>query len=523
MNDRTIVIGTRGSRLALWQAEFTQEQLRKLGYTAMLKIISTKGDQTQLQNLSFDKLEGKGFFTKELEEELLGGQIDMAVHSYKDLPTDNPAGLIIAGCSYSEDPADWLVVRKESVDPARPLNLKQGAKVGTSSARRKAQLLAHRPDLEMVDIRGNVPTRIEKIYREGLDAVVLAAAGLKRLDLDLSAYHVERLGLNTCISAPAQGVLAYQIRQDDAFMSNVIALLNDADVSKDVYVERGILKKLGGGCQQPIGVYCDSTTGIYRVWAAYALQWDDFPRRIYMQDADPDALIDRAVEVLKKAHENRRIFISRHLSPEAYFWRALTRYGFEVIGRSLIEFEAIAFGRELPDADWLFFSSKNGVRFFFDQQPQLPPNVRIAALGNSTAKAVAEAGYITHFVGQGSDTHEVAIRFAEIAAGQRVIFPQPLNSLEAVQQAIGHLILPIKLICYRNTPVSEGFDLPPCDILVFTSPANARNYLSKYPILPQQKIIVIGPTTAAALQEAGITDYIVSPIADEVSLADLCY
>lgn len=519
---RSIVIGTRGSRLALWQAEFTQQQLQKLGYEATLKIISTKGDQTQ--HLTFDKLEGKGFFTKELEEELLAGLIDMAVHSYKDLPTDNPPGLVIAGCSYSEDPADWLIVKKESTDVELPLNLKQGAKVGTSSARRKAQLLAHRPDLQMIDIRGNVPTRVEKIYREGLDAVVLAAAGLNRLEIDLSAYHVERLWLNTCIAAPAQGVLAFQIRQDDTFMQAVAAQLNDNAVAKDVYVERSILKKLGGGCQQPIGVYCDSETGVYRVWAAYARQWDDLPRRVYMEDHDPDALIERIVAVFKKGRDSRSVFISRQLSSDSYFKRALTHYGFNVIGHSLIDFEAIAFGRELPDAHWIFFSSKNGVRFFFDQQPHLPPNVRLAALGSSTAKAIAAAvGHMPDFVGQGSDIPSIARQFAQLAAGQRVIFPQPLHSLETVQQTIGHLIQPIKIFCYQNTPTQANLDLPVCDILVFTSPANVRNYLSRYPALPHQKIIAIGPTTAAALQEAGIGNCVVSPIADEVSLADLCY
>jgi hydroxymethylbilane synthase len=217
---RTIIIGSRGSALAKWQADYTCDELKKLGYQVEIKYIKTQGDI--INQLTFDKLEGKGFFTKEIEEELLNGTIDLAVHSYKDLPTANPPGLIVAGCSYSEDPADWLLIKRNAYDDNQPLKLKQGAVVGTSSARRKSQLLALRPDLTMRDMRGNVPTRVEKLDTTDYDAIVLAAAGLNRLELDLSRYHVERLRVLECVSAPAQGVLAYQVRENDNFMLSVV-------------------------------------------------------------------------------------------------------------------------------------------------------------------------------------------------------------------------------------------------------------------------------------------------------------
>jgi len=157
-----ITIGTRGSDLALWQANYTKDLLEKQGHEVQIKIIATKGDASQQWNTSFDKLEGKGFFTKELEEELLAGTIDVAVHSHKDLPTESPEGLIIAGVSSRENPADWIVMREECVDDKKKFSLKENAKVGTSSARRKSQLLAFRPDVEITDLRGNVPTRINK-------------------------------------------------------------------------------------------------------------------------------------------------------------------------------------------------------------------------------------------------------------------------------------------------------------------------------------------------------------------------
>ncbi len=145
--ERNLIIGTRGSELALWQANFVKDSLAAINIPADLKIIKTQGDR--ILNLSFDKLEGKGFFTKELEDELLSGKIDIAVHSHKDLPTENPPGLMIAAVSEREDPSELLLILKDCVDVHQKLSLKFGAKVGTSSNRRKAQLLAHRPDLEV--------------------------------------------------------------------------------------------------------------------------------------------------------------------------------------------------------------------------------------------------------------------------------------------------------------------------------------------------------------------------------------
>ena len=231
-----ITIGTRGSELALWQANYTKELLEKQGHEVQIKIIATKGDASQQWNTSFDKLEGKGFFTKELEEELLAGTIDVAVHSHKDLPTENPDGLIIAGVSARENPADWLVMLEESRDEAKKFGLKEHAKVGTSSARRKSQFLAFRPDVEISDLRGNVPTRIQKLREGQYDAILLAAAGLERLELDLSDFHVEQLEPTEFIPAPAQGVLAWQIREDDYKLTDIFDAICDYDVLVNINI-----------------------------------------------------------------------------------------------------------------------------------------------------------------------------------------------------------------------------------------------------------------------------------------------
>jgi hydroxymethylbilane synthase len=183
-----IIIGSRGSDLALWQAHFVTDQLNALGHEVELKIIETKGDR--IQDLSFDKIEGKGFFTKEIEEALLNQEIDLAVHSHKDLETTNPVGLIIGAVSYRENPTDQLLVRKESFDPSKPLQVKKHAIIGTSSARRKSQVIRMREDIQLKDLRGNVPTRVDKLRPGQYDAIILATAGLKRLNLDLSEFEL---------------------------------------------------------------------------------------------------------------------------------------------------------------------------------------------------------------------------------------------------------------------------------------------------------------------------------------------
>ena len=270
---RTLTIATRGSRLALWQAEYTRDLLAKAGIESELKIIKTKGDK--IQHLGFDKIEGKGFFTKEIEDALLAGEADLAVHSMKDLPTTHPEGLVVTAVSYRANPADTLLVRREVAVADAMLKLPEGAIVGTSSARRKAQMRDMRPDVALRDIRGNVPTRIEKLRRGDFDAILLAAAGLERLSLDLDDLIVVALHPREFVPAPAQGVLAFQCHRDDVALRRMLKVLHNPDVSAATNVERKVLKLLGAGCHTPLGVYCErDRNGHYHVWAALADTWD---------------------------------------------------------------------------------------------------------------------------------------------------------------------------------------------------------------------------------------------------------
>ena len=254
MSEKELIIGSRGSDLALWQANYVSGLIPN---PTRIEIIKTAGDR--IQHLSLDKVEGKGFFTKEIEEALLDKRIDIAVHSFKDLPIEGPSGLKLGAIPPRAPVRDVIVVKTENLDDTMLWGLKSGARVGTSSLRRKAHLLAKRPDLEMVDIRGNVPTRLAKVPDGELDAVILAEAGLSRLGyLDKA----REMGLTMVAAdvadicpAPAQGALAIQIREDDAEAQSAIQTLHHSATAEAVEAERLLLGYFGGGCHLPLGAH----------------------------------------------------------------------------------------------------------------------------------------------------------------------------------------------------------------------------------------------------------------------------
>jgi hydroxymethylbilane synthase len=295
----SLTIGTRGSELALWQANYLKAKLEALGVEITLKIIRTKGDN--IQHLGFNKIEGKGFFTKELEDALLSGEVDMAVHSMKDLPTNSPEGLVLTAVSYREDPADMLIICPNCLDNSLPLKLKKGARVGTSSARRKAQLLSIRPDLQMVDIRGNVPTRLDKLMSTQFDAIVLAAAGISRLEIPLDHFKTIRLNPREFAPAPAQGVLAYQTCDLDFETRRILKNIHHPEVARCTNIERKALNLLQGGCQMPFGMYCmQDENGNYHAWASLAENWDSPLVRTNISSSTSYGLAESIVEDLKR-------------------------------------------------------------------------------------------------------------------------------------------------------------------------------------------------------------------------------
>lgn len=244
-----LVIGTRGSKLALWQANYVAACLRERYPEVVieLKNMVTTGDR--ILDVPLAKIGGKGLFTKELEVAMLSGEIDLAVHSLKDMPTDLPEGLILAAVTDRVDPGDALI----SPEYKTLANLPVNAKVGTSSLRRKAQLLHARPDLSIVDLRGNLDTRLKKLTTENLDAIMLAVAGLKRLGWDEHITQV--LPQDICLPAVGQGALALEARANDTETLAMLEFLNHEPTRLATVAERTFLAEVEGGCQIPIGVY----------------------------------------------------------------------------------------------------------------------------------------------------------------------------------------------------------------------------------------------------------------------------
>jgi hydroxymethylbilane synthase len=264
-------IGTRGSDLATTQTSTVAVQLAKaLGQELATVIIQTQGDRVTDRPLR--ELEGRGYFTKEIEEALLAGTIDLAVHSFKDMPSQAPEGLALAAVSVREDPADLLIVRPGAFDPEQgKIPMVRCAIAGTSAVRRESQACALRPDLITRDLRGNVPTRVAKLAREQYDAIFLASAGVRRLHLDLSAFKVVRLDPTWFVPSPGQGALAIQMRADDPHFAEVQAALNDPKTAIATSIERAVQAKFGGGCGLPLGVYAhhaQESWHVYGFWGA---------------------------------------------------------------------------------------------------------------------------------------------------------------------------------------------------------------------------------------------------------------
>jgi hydroxymethylbilane synthase len=245
-----LVIASRGSQLALWQARWVAAQLFSAGHHCSIEIIKTTGDK--VTDVPLAKVGTKGLFTKEIEEALLDGRADLAVHSLKDLPTELPEGLVLAAVPEREDPRDAVVGRKLA-------ELPRGARVGTSSLRRTAQLRQLRPDLQVESVRGNLDTRLRKLDEGQYDAILLAAAGLKRLGW--GDRIAEILAPEQMCPAVGQGALAIETRAG----FEKVAMLDHADTHTAVAAERAVLASLGGGCQVPIGAYATVSNGRVRL------------------------------------------------------------------------------------------------------------------------------------------------------------------------------------------------------------------------------------------------------------------
>ena len=523
--NRKLIIGTRGSELALWQANFVKDRLADIGVQAELKIIKTQGDI--IQHLRLDKLEGKGFFTKELEEELLSGGIDLAVHSHKDLPTVNPPGLIIAAVSEREDPAELLIVHKDCVDISKRLSLKHNATIGTSSNRRKAQLLSLRPDLEFDDLRGNLQTRVQKLRDEKYDAIMLAKAGIARINMDLSDFHLEEIPPVELIPAPAQGVLAIQIRESDTELFDILQGIHNKEVAETIAVERKVLNMFDAGCHAPLGSYCRKKDGMYQSWTSIADTNEDFPDRVFLQAESTEGMAEK---IFAKYSKDRKlptsVFITRDLAENSYLGRYLKKHEIQIDDRSLIRIFPTINKLDsfiLKRADWIFFNSKNAIEHFFKLEPLILKKTKIAVLGRGSEDTLRKFNRIADFSGDnlGIETEDIAKEFAKLVDGQTVLIPRAEGSYMTIQKALTPETKVIDMPIYE-TVIEEEVNKTNAEVMIFTSPSNVEAYFRENLADPDQKIICIGHSTAAAIGKLGLK-YTLPFTPDEIGLAEAIF
>lgn len=515
-----LVIGSRGSQLALWQARWVKSRLEGLGVEAEIEIIRTTGDK--ITDVPLAKVGSKGLFTKEIEDALLAGRVDLAVHSLKDLPTVLPAGLVLAAVPEREDPRDALVGK-------RLADLPQGARVGTSSLRRGAQLKRLRPDVSIESVRGNLDTRLRKLDEGQYEAILLAAAGLRRLGW------VERIAecLDPDVMCPAvgQGALAIETRAEGE-AREICARLDHEPTRRAVLEERAMLARLGGGCQVPIGAHAVVDGEKVRVRGVVASP--DGTRVVSAETSDGESCAARlleggAREILREVYGSsmplagRRVVVTRAKEQSGELADRLRRLGAEVVELPVIALAPVenlepletALAR-LAEYRWAIFTSVNGVRWFFElagERAQGLSGVRVAAVGPATAAALRERGIEPavlpeEFVAESL----VEALLNEAIDGARVLLPRAASARHVLPDALrmrGAVVDDVPV--YRNIVPPElaeaaealfsGAGRP--DWVTLTSSSTVKNLLAAvgYERLSGMRLASIGPvTTATAIQ-----------------------
>lgn len=514
-------IGSRGSQLALWQARRIASRLAELGVETEIEIIRTTGDK--ITDVPLARVGSKGLFTKEIEDALLEGRIDLAVHSLKDLPVELPEGLALAAVPERESPFDAVVGKRLD-------ELPQGACVGTSSLRRAAQLRRLRPDLRIEDIRGNLDTRLRKLDEGQYEAILLASAGLRRLGW--AERIAEILDPGRMCPAVGQGALAVETRQAPDRAFEICAQLDDKAARRAVEAERALLGALGGGCQVPLGAYAELREGQLELRAVVA---DPGSGEVFAcveegPAGEPQALGRRAAEKLLAAGARRVIAtVNPHALPLAGQTIVVTRarkqagalsqrlraLGAEVIELPLIEFQALDFA--IPDwgaYDWAIFTSANGVEFFFERvEPR--PGPKLCAIGPATAAALRARGLEPdvippEFVGE---SVVEALREAGIG-GRRVLLARAEEARDVIPAELARMGAGVDVLAvYRTAPPAgieqkarEVFETIRPDWVTLTSSSTVRHLMAAVParLLAGVKLASIGPVTSQTAREAGL-------------------
>jgi len=524
-----IRVGTRGSDLARWQAE---QVLAGLGdsIAAGMVILQTSGDRDRATALT--RLRTPGFFTKEIEQALLEERIDIAVHSLKDLPTQSPEGLELVAVLQRGDPRDCLLLHPDAHDRSRePLPVREGARLGTGSNRRRAQARRLRPDLELLDLRGNVPTRLRKLAAGEHDAILVAAAALERLALDTGEMVRRVLEVQELIPAPGQAAVAVQMRADDPRKRAVRERLHHEPTARVVDIERRLMRRLEGGCQLPLGVHVREDGQGFSLLASLApppepgALPEPAGEPLELSGPSPETLGETAFAQLRDRARRRpklqgcTVVVTRAADRAGELVRALESRGATVLMRPSIEIhlrqpskEDRAILEHIAEFDWILLTSANAV-FAFDTllDGAWPEKVRLAAVGPATAELLRKHGQTAALVPRratGAALAEALVAACETP--QKVLLPVGDLAREIVRRYLadaGHEVT--CLTVYEN--VAPDRIEPLGDVtqpyLLFMSPSAVRNFTAATDIPADARLVSIGPTTTAAIEAAGHAVY----------------
>jgi uroporphyrinogen-III synthase len=332
----------------------------------------------------------------------------------------------------------------------------------------------------------------------------------------VSDFHVEKLDPKEFIPAPAQGVLAIQIRKNDHQLYKELQCLHHEESAQSIAIERNVLNLFHGGCHAPVGVFAefDETSALFKVRACKAATWDEIPVSVYIESKNPDLLAEKIVQKIENS-KPASVFITRNIKSEDYLANVLSVKKYPVSGRSLIEMVAIPMNH-FPETGWIFFSSKHAVKFFFQQKPTLGKQ-KFGCIGKSTAEAIRKYGYRADFIGYSTDTKLTGKQFASLVGEGTVLFPQAKGSLRSIQNGFVKQDQVIDLIVYETLKKNQEV-IPYSDILVFTSPSNVESYFEHNKISDDQKIIAMGEATGSALKKFNINQYSLPDTFDDAGL-----
>jgi hydroxymethylbilane synthase len=519
-------LATRGSALAIIQAQLAADALarRYPEHEFVLVPLATHGDRHASMPLRESTREG--VFVKELEHALLDGRAELAVHSAKDLPTLPTPALTLAAFLPRADARDVLIARQ----PATLVELPAGSRIGTGSPRRAAQIAAVRPDLQAVEIRGNVDTRLRRLAEGAVDALILAAAGLERLGRLAESHQL--LPFDVMLPAPGQGALVVQAIEGSP-AAQLVAEIDDADTRRAVEAERALLRRLGGGCLSALGAFARVDAGDLALEAVVLDASGGTVIRAGARGRNDTAVMEEVATSLEAGGAANlltrpagplaglRIMVTRADRQAAALAEALEAQGADAVGCPVIEIEPIAVDssslRDLGRYDWLVLTSANGVErlseLLREAHRDFPARIKVAAIGPETAARAQEAGMTPVLVPQRFVAEDLADALAEaIVPGTRILLARAAGARDVLPEQLRARGAQVDVLeIYRAVPPSDVQSrladcLPGVDIITFTSSSTVRNFVDALdgPLPGRVRIASIGPITAQTARDLGL-------------------